>query len=343
MGKPNPGKVDNSMEPALGWLLTEFECFEPNPKYGWDKRGGGVPKNEWKTIEPKKAPPVGDLPEIIKRILERCWIWAGVSEDSVRGPITIGTRGEAEPEMSDTFHPYVRPTNSNINTTFGNNDAIASDWKIFKQIARTNAVTFRGDSRTPYEVITRAKGFFPPISRTDQYYLHNNLCGEFQLYLKRRYNRVLKDEDFVRAVSTAPITDEDKALLVDYLMWRKITEREAVHLGRMVENECQKGYISTARSIDTSIEFATRRGGNGWLYVTVVHGGFMVPWGDQNLWGSGEAEIAQWGPVPAERIVGFSHAKGYELDGPIFFRPSFRKDEPEAFEYMYNVMSGKRP
>ena len=30
-----------------------------------------------------------------------------------------------------------------------------------------------------------------------------------------------------------------------------------MHLGRMVENECLKGYISTARAIDTSIAFAT--------------------------------------------------------------------------------------
>jgi hypothetical protein len=133
-------------------------------------------------------------------------------------------------------------------------------------------------------------------------------------------------------------------MLVDYMMWRRITEKEAVHLGRMVENECLKGYISTARSIDTSICFGTNYTKRpGWLYLTVIHGGFVVPWGHQNDWGSEEAEIAQWGAVPAEQIVGFMHLDQYKPDGPIFIRRSFRKSEPQAFEYMFNVMSGMTP
>jgi hypothetical protein len=77
--------------------------------------------------------------------------------------------------------------------------------------------------------------------------------------------------------------------------------------------------------------------------LTVIHGGFVVPWGHQNHWGSEEAEIAQWGPVPAEQIVGFVHLDRYQPDSPIFIRRSFRKNEPQAFEYMFNVMSGMTP
>jgi hypothetical protein len=57
------------------------------------------------------------------------------------------------------------------------------------------------------------------------------------------------------------------------------------------------------------------------------------------LGGSGN----RWGVVPAEQIVGFMHLDQYKPDGPIFIRRSFRKSEPEAFEYMFNVMSGMTP
>ena len=340
--KPTPGNYDHaSMGDAVGWLLTDFECFAPNPAYNWDKRGA-VDKNKWPIIVPKNAPPIGELPDILKKLVKRCWKTAEPS--FYRGDITIGTRGGPAPQLDDHFHSYVRPTKTNIPSTMGNEDAIASDWKIFEQIKRTHSVSFRGDKRTPYQVIVQAKGFFPPISRTDQYYLHNNVYKAFEDYLNRRYQRPITQDDFIRAVDATTIMESDKKLLVDYMMWRKITEKEAVHLGRMVENECLKGYISTARAIDTSIQFATMYGmPTGWLYLTIVHGGFEVPWGHQSKWGSEEAEIAQWGPIPAERIVGFTHVIKYQPDWPIFIRRSFRKAEPEAFEYMFNVMSGARP
>jgi hypothetical protein len=229
-------------------------------------------------------------------------------------------------------------------TTLPNNTAIASDWKVFQQIKRTNAVTFRGDTRAPNDVITKAGGFHPPSSRTDQFYLEERIYKFFADYLDRRYQRKLTKEEFLRAVSSAAPLESDKKLLVDYMMWRKICEREAVHLGRMLENECLKGYISTARSIDTAISFGTAYNSKpGWVYVTVVHSGFIVPWGKTTIWGSEEAEVAQWGPIPGERIVGFMHLSQFKPDSQIFIRRSFRKKEPKAFEYIYNVMSGMPP
>jgi len=118
-----------------------------------------------------------------------------------------------------------------------------------------------------------------------------------------------------------------------------------------MHRDCLKGYISTAKSIDTSLSFATRSGDNfgvraGWLYLTVVHAGFMVPDGAQYHWGSEEAEIAQWGPIPAAQIVGFVRVEPIlgvtgKPDGPIYIRRSFRTSEPAAFEQMFKVMSGK--
>ena len=193
-------------------------------------------------------------------------------------------------------------------------------------------------------MIGRQNGVHPPNSRTERYYLENNIYGAFDGYSQRRFQRPVDKADFIRAVDSAVPNQDDQRLLVDYMMWRKIVEREAVHLGRMVENECLKGYISTSRAIDSSTFFGTAYHTKpGWLYLTVVHGGFVVPFGDKHYWGTGEAEIAQWGPIPGERIVGFVHLDGYKPDSEIYIRRTFRKEEPKAFEEMFNIMSGKTP
>jgi len=250
---------------------------------------------------------------------------------------------------SDTYHRQVRPTQTVLPVLMPNDTKIASDWKLFEQIERTNAVTFRGDSRDPKAIIRVFKGFGPPNSRTDAYYLENNVYEAFKWYLNQRYKRDLTQKEFLNALREAAPTMKQQSLLVDYMMWRKITDKEAVHLGRMVENECLKGYISTARAIDTSLEFATREGDNfhareGWLYLTVVHGAFVVPPGAHLYWGSQEAEIAQWGAIPAARVVGFRHVTKQEIpDGHIFIRRSFRMLEPKVSDYMMAVMSGWIP
>ena len=336
---------------AIGSLASDFEAFRLHPKYTWEKPPRVTPgKDAWKIVVPKTAPIIGELPQIVQNVIKMTWKFAEPSKGAQRGDIMIGTRipfGRGMPNgvQNQAYHSQVRPTKQMLPTGTPNDAAIAADWKVFQQIKRTNAVTFRGDSRPPREVINEMGGFTPPISRTDRYYIENNLYNAFSDYLERRYDRKLGKDVFLRAVDAAAPTAEDQKLLVDYMMWRKLTEREAVHLGRMVENECQKGYISTSRSIDSSLEFATRHlAVDGWLYVTVVHSGFIVPWGSTAHWGSEEAEIAQWGPIPSSRIVGFVGVTKYcKPRTPIFMRRSFRKNENAAFEYMYKVMSGMTP
>ncbi|HWB84211.1 MAG TPA: hypothetical protein VG675_08730 [Bryobacteraceae bacterium] len=362
----------------VGSLLAEFDAFKPDPDYTFNGRIAPE-RNSWKTVKPATAPPIPPLPLVIQKVLKATWKYAEPSRNNTQGSpfvhplppgkegplpkpgtaqgITIGARRRVSPTSDARFNPQVRPTTRfdalgnlvGVETKFLNETAIASDWGLLKSIPRTNAVTFRGDRRSPVKVLTTAGGFYPPNSRTDRSYLENNIFEAFQAYVKRRWDRDLKQWDFLRAVDTAGLTAEDQTLLVDYLMWRKITEREAVHLGRMVENECLKGYISTAKSIDTSLSFATAHGTvPGWLYLTVVHGGFIVPPGSMKIWGSEEGEIAQWGPIPAARIVGFVHVVRDPIvrgipEGPIFIRRSFRTGEPKAFEHMFKVMSGMIP
>jgi hypothetical protein len=333
----------------IGSVSSDFEAFKPYPRYSWEKGKRNPPqsKDVWKIVVPKTAPPIGRLPQIIENVLKSTWKYSEPKAGAQRGPVMMGTRGGAVPGFvqNQTYQPQVRPTTGKIFSTFPNNSVIASDWKLFEQIERTNAVTFRGDTRPPQSVINTFGGFTPPNSRTDRFYLENGIFNNFQQYLDRRFQRPLSKEDFLRAVDSSLPNDTDKKILVDYMMWRKIMEREQMHLGRMVENECLKGYISTSRSIDSSIQFGTNLNKQtGWVYLTIVHAGFIIPWGMNAFWGSGEAEVAQWGPIPSERIVGFARfTKWGILDSSIYIRRSFRKSEPHAFEQMFKVFSGKTP
>jgi hypothetical protein len=353
---------NDSTANSIGSLVRDFEAFQPDRNYSFQ---GRRPPYTWKLIQPKTGPAIGDLPLLIQNLIKSTWKFAepttvkgtspghvahGITIGSRDRGVTIGTRGGSGPRPNGSllYNPQVAPTTQNLEVKLGNDSAIASDWKLFNWIRRTNAVTFRGDSRSPLDVITRAGGFYPPNSRGDRYYLENNIYDAFASYLKRRYSRDLTKAEFLKAVDNTTGSKEHESLIIDYMMWRKITEREAVNLGRMVANECLKGYISTARSIDTSLDFATAWGSrSGWLYLNVVHAGFVVPGGHEHLWGSDEAEIAQWGPIPAERIVGFVKVKNVLQsgvpEGPIFIRRSFRLGEPAAFEEMFKVMSGKTP
>ncbi len=335
----------------IGSVSTDFEPFKPNPKYGWGKGIRVLPKghtkDNWKLIVPKTAPKIGRLPQVIEDVLKMTWKFSEPTAGAQRGNVFAAThRGNVPVNLkTQTYHPQVRPVKPAISSTFPNNSAIASDWKVFEQIERTNGVTFRGDSRPPQDVINTYGGFTTPDSRTDRYYLEEGIYPKFADYLDRRFQRPLSKNDFLKAVDSALPNDADKKILIDYMMWRKIVEKEKMHLGRMVEHECLKGYISTSRAIETAIQFGTRHNAQmGWVYLTIVHAGFIVPWSNANLWGSGEAEIAQWGPIPSERIVGFARftQKGL-LDSDIYIRRSFRKREPEAFEKTFKIFSGKTP
>ena len=49
------------------------------------------------------------------------------------------------------------------------------------------------------------------------------------------------------------------------------------------------------------------------------------------------------GGIPKERIVGFVHIGKLRLKAQYSYEKSFRKNEPEAFKKMFNIMSGKVP
>jgi hypothetical protein len=352
MYKPKTMKeFDSTQSDALGWLVTEFEGFEPDSTYDFTR--ASPLKSSWKIIQPKTAPVIWGTPEVIKDKLKKVvWNFAP-SSDAQRGQLLMGTRGY-QPSMvashvSSSFQapkPGQLPYKPAIHTKLNSYDQRATDWKEFGKIERTNAVSFRGDTRTPLQVLKEAGGFYPPNTRTDRYYLENGIYEGFAYYMKERFNTDVAQADFLKAVDKLAPTFEDKKLLADYFAWRKLMESESGHLGRMTDNELLKGYISTARAVDTSIDFATNQGKkDGWLYLVVVHGGFIVPAVTAKkspVWGTLEGEIAQLGAIPTDRIVGFRRVPvaSRKPEGPIFIRRSFRKGEPEAFEKAFKIMSG---
>ena len=123
---------------------------------------------------------------------------------------------------------------------------------------------------------------------------------------------------------------------------------EASHLGRMAANECLKGYISTSRSIDSANNFgfkANMSSDGYYIYVVQVNSGFVVPDNAQvdTQWGTGEAEIAQLGSIPAHRVMGYRKFVQTLGVGPIHMRTSFRISEPKAFKRAFKILSGAMP
>jgi hypothetical protein len=331
---------DPPLDPDIGAVAAEFEAYEPNPLYAKNR----LPSvhEAYPQITPKNLPPVAPLDPPLRAIIDSLWKRAEPAQGAARGPVTMGMRGQATPvgpasKQDSVYHQHVNP----LQTTGA---AFTDDWKHLDTIQRTNAVTFRGDSRPPNWVLGRDMGFYPPNSRNDDFYLYGVVFQKFQDYMKRRYGRDIGMADYVSAMSGNAPTAEAKSLLINYMMWRKITEGEAFHLGRMVASEVLKGYISTSRSLPMATQFGTRYNAvSGWIYLTQVRGGFIVPPSGVK-WGTKEQEIAQWGPISAANVVGFRRIDRFGGGlGPIYIRPAFRKTETRAFRNALDTLSHKPP
>lgn len=334
-----PKKLDLKPDSEIGAVQSQFEAFEPNPAF----KDMAPPPFSWvyPVITPEHIPSKFAAFDPIQRaMIDTLWKRGEVTAGATRGPVTIGARGrpasavQGQWKEDQTFHPKV--------AAIGGKFAI-DDWKYMDQIPRTNAVTMRGDSRPPSWVIGKDGGFHPPNKRTDEFYLYGSVFNYFQSYMKRRYDREISEQDYRSALNHVVPSPYDKKLLADYLMFRKIAEGEAFHLGRMVANEALKGYISTAKAFPVALSFGTRYFSvSGWVYITMVRGGFVVPqMGDK--WGTKEQEIAQWGSIAAEDIVGFRRITPSGGTGPIWIRPSFRKGESKAFRKLFNMLSHWAP
>ena len=123
---------------------------------------------------------------------------------------------------------------------------------------RVEGYAFRGDTRDPLKIKADG-GFNPPATRTDDYYLDNNIIPNFCDYMKKRFGQDNIDQTALRNFIKA--NHGTGTTFIRYETWRAMLEQESMHLGRMVADEFLKGYISTSRS--TRVAKRTPKAGAG--------------------------------------------------------------------------------
>jgi len=353
-------KMNRFLPPAGDWSLAgEFECWHPDPGFAFvEKPGlkdGGAGELEY--IQAEYGIGQADIPKQLIEMASHCWQKGQAPTGAARGGLQIGgARGNAlsgmgaaaQQKLADAgkYQKHVSPTvdlRANINSKFAHLQGIATDWTEHVKLKRVCAYTFRGDTRAPLAIKT-AGGFSPPASRTDQYYFDNVLYPQFASYMKRRFNKDVDQNTFKDAFNISSGNDASKKrLLLDYSIWRAIVDQEALHMGRMLAEEAIKGYISTTRCVTVAKAFAKE---NGWVYLTLVRGGFNVPAKGATEWTKifGEQELAfpgkvDWKDIFAFRQIGPKSSRKFV--GPIYFRNGFESKNCTAFRQAHDLLSGK--
>lgn len=231
---------------------------------------------------------------------------------------------------------------------------VARDWDLHKGLQRFSGYAFRGDHRDPSTIRT-AGGFLPSSTRSDDGFIKGAVYDQFCNYMQRRFQKNLKaamlPEKFLEVVRQSARTPADREAFRFYTAWRALAAAEELHLGRMVAQETLKAYISTTRAVPVAKGFAkrgtTEKGERplGWVYCVAVNGGFVVPDKQATYWTEtfGEAEIAipgivPWADVVAARAVDYSG----KFAGDLHVRKGFNARDPNAFETIGKLMSGKK-
>ncbi|MBS1832321.1 MAG: hypothetical protein JST65_06400 [Acidobacteria bacterium] len=301
-----------------------------------------------------------DIPPKLVKLIEQCWKTASVTNPRERGPVQVGTArvqpkswkpedilAKKKMEESNAYAKVVAPTFRKPMGLMADEKVtpvgIANDWRLMKPLERLSAFTFRGDSRGPNEIAS-ADGFFPPVTRTDEAYVDSVIFPQFESYMERRFQTKITRAEFNTAFRQYSNSDRAGAPVVKaYFIWRALVEHEAFHIPRMVVNEALKGYISTSRAMSVAYEFSLRK--NGWVYLTRVRGGFLIPTAIEADWVGNyerECELAYPGHLPWVEIFAFRKTRppgggpkkrgDSKFHGPLYVRNGFRETYPEAYQ-----------
>lgn len=222
----------------------------------------------------------------------------------------------------------------------------ATDWKLIPDLKRVNAYVFRGDKRDPSQ-IKAAGGFQPPSTRVDDAGV-KLIAKRFVDYMKQRFNKDVNDADVIQYINSQGTSGKT---FVEYEIWRAILKGEEMHIGRMVQDEFLKGFISTSRDVKVGLHYMTagsadlQSGPNAGLYVLHSELGFLLPPQAENVHGTKgtEAEIAHPGPLPWSKVMAFrTHVKvdfnddrTFRKTKVLFFRKGFRQVDPQGFEEVF--------
>jgi hypothetical protein len=360
-------KMNRFLPPANDWSLeTEFECWHPDASFAFGEpdgtiswRGAGLP-----AIEADGSLPFVDLPKQLQEMISHCWKKAVVPTSPRANPPMLGgarqqafnNRGlqpggpadQARVMAAGQYRPMVSPTTPPPTPPGVNADmvkhlqGVANDWNVMTEMKRVNAYTFRGDTRAP-AAIKAAGGFNPPSTRNDKSYVEGAMFEQFSGYMKRRFNLTVDKQTFLDAYNKTVQNDAAKNVLLNFSIWKALTDQEAFHVGRMLANEALKGYISTTKAITVAKGFAKS---GGWVFLTLVRGGFEIPDQRKHIWTAifGEQEIALPSGLAWADIYGFRQVspKGpKKFVGPIYFRKGFAVSNPIAFQKAHDLFSGQ--
>jgi hypothetical protein len=324
-----------------------------------------------------------DIPAKLRELIDHCWKAASVSNGAPRNPfgITLGSSpAKQKNSLGDVSRVDAHAANlvisrgtpaeiiakqSRANQYLARNApyvkqvapldhgavaqavaSIGSDWKLHEKLERVNAYTFRGDTRNP-AALMKANGFQPPLTRTDPHYVSNVIYTQFAAYMQRRLNMTISKTLFDDVYNKTVTSPADKRVMHDFFVWRSLVENEAFHAGIMLADETLKGYISTSRAVNVAKGFAGKgANGNGFVYVTLVRGGFVIPEKGKHQWTSifGEQEIAVPASVAWNEIFGYREvvAGANMFTGPIYIRKGFSQRNREAFTQVCELLSGKK-
>jgi hypothetical protein len=345
-------------------LSAEFDCWHPVPEFAYQEQdGASLWKGATLTAIPAEAgvEPV-DLPKQLEYMVKHCWQKASAPSDgAARGRVQIAggpqnrldvmfksrniadifKQAEIKETAVKSYKPAVQPLKEIPGMCKPEQaylHGIANDWKLVEQLKRISAYTFRGDRRLVLSVKADG-GFNPPISRTDAWYVDNVIFPHFASYMKRRFDKEITKALFDQAYNLQPAGPEERKVLRNFVVWRMLVETESYHVGRMLACEALKGYTSTTRAVTIAKHF----GNGGYVYLTLVRGGYLVPDRNKHEWTTifGEQEVAFPGSVPWADVFAFRHVKNKMFAGPIYIRKGFDARNLQAFRQCYDLMSGK--
>ena len=334
----------------------DFAAEEEPGSLDWPKKNG--------TLDYIRSMTAGPLPPLdprLEALLDHAWKSAKPSNPMPPppgAPFIAGHRAPPPPNSigahrvpnvaNPVYTPITVPPVKHPSATFNLQTlaaphlktAFAQDWNLQKDIPRVRAFAFRGDTRTP-QLIRGAGGFQPPITRNDSSYLEKAVYPQFSQWLKARARVEISLQQFLACVQA---TMTDRKVLQDFIYygtWRALVAQEQFHLGRMLANETLKGFVSTTRATTVAKGFAKT---NGWVYLLMVDGGYLVPDKEKHSWTTifGEQEIAFPGSVPWNKIFAYRNVGGGKFTGPIYMRKGFEASEPKAVMDVYQLLSGKR-
>lgn len=304
--------------------------------------------------------PYVDLKAKLVQLVDRCWTAASADTGRARSGVQIGGGARAQHipglvnQLQSSFAPanifqadLVRQRNAPYakqvypvnQSTLPKGAAYATDWNLTNEMERVNAYTFRGESRDP-NAIAAAKGFCPPVSRTDEDAINRQIYPKFKFYMKRRFGMELDRATFDRVYKQEVVYPQDKILMRNFFVWWGMVETESLHIGQMVDEQTLKAYISTSRAYSVAKGFC---GVGGWVYLTLVCGGFKIPERGKISWATrSEGEVAHLGPIPWEKIFAFRKVGESErFTGPIYVRNGFSVRNPAACQKALRLFSGE--